>query len=115
MGSIVIGSGVSIKDLHKTTIEGGKAPELDCQQFELRYSTNIIIHAIKCKLLRITTCENITITGSLIDEIEVNNSKKILFAGSTIKKEPKITDSDVDYSMCIINLKSEGIENKKAE
>lgn len=113
--SVKIGKDVSLSFLNKIDIEGGKAPELDCRQFELWNSTNINITAIKCKLLKITGCKSVVISSSVIDEIEVKDSEQIYFAGSTIKKQPKIIDSDVDYSMCIINIKDEIINKEKVQ
>jgi len=97
--SISIGSCITVENLNKIDIMGGQAPELDCYEFRLSWSTYINISAIKCKILKIYTCKDVAICGSVIDEIEIKDSD-VLLVGCNINTLPKIFNSKVDYRMC---------------
>lgn len=103
MKMIKIGDEVYIENIEKLTIEGNKAPKTDCVYLILSYCTHCIIVAVKCREIKIHNCEDITISGCLIDNIRVEKSDKVLLANNLINKQLIIDkESKVDTAMNII-------------
>ena len=100
---IKIGDEIHIENMEKLTIEGNKAPKVDCVYFKLSFCNHCIVTAVKCREIRIYKCEDITIAGCLVDNVRVEKSDKVILASNVINKQLIMDkESKVDTLMNII-------------